>query len=137
MFVPNLLAYQGWALAVSGDLEAGVAAIEAARSGNKAAGVHMLKHVLTALLAESWLDAGRLERALATAEEGLSEVEATTERWYEAELHRLRGEALAGLDRLDESRIAMESAIAVAQGQGAVTLQRRAEASLAQLLERS
>jgi predicted ATPase len=45
-----------------------------------------------ALLAEAYGKVGETEQGLATLVEALAQVEQTGERWYEAELYRLRGE---------------------------------------------
>jgi len=50
-----------------------------------------------------------------------------------AELCRLKGSALSGLDRLQESQNAFEEALRIAQGQGAKAYELRAAMSLAQL----
>jgi predicted ATPase len=87
-------------------------------------------------LADLHLRAQRAEAALAAAEEALAEVEATGERFYEADLHRLRGEALALLPgRAHEAESSLRRAVAVAESQQAISLQRRAKASLASLTE--
>ena len=75
------------------------------------------------------------DEAMALVQEGLDAVEATGERWYEAELYRLRGtlaqpgtsldDGLAENDLLTARRIAVE--------QGAKLLELRAAVSLARL----
>ena len=47
------------------------------------------------LLADAQLKAGRHAEAMKTVEEALALADATGERFYDAELHRLRGELLA------------------------------------------
>ena len=47
------------------------------------------------LLADVQLKAGRHAEAMKTVEEGLALADATGERFYDAGLHRLRGELLA------------------------------------------
>jgi predicted ATPase len=82
--------------------------------------------------ADACLAAGRIDAALSSVDHALSVVEATGERWLEAELHRLRGEALARLDPADPAAKAeFRRAIDIAAAQGALALQRRAETSLA------
>ena len=48
--------------------------------------------------AEAYLAAGRPREALQAAQDGLAAVTRTAERFYEAELHRLHGEALLAAD---------------------------------------
>ena len=71
--------------------------------------------------------------ALAVAEDGLKAVEETGHRQWMAELYRLKGTALSGLNRLQESQNAFEEALRIVQGQGAKAYELRAAMSLAQL----
>ena len=71
-------------------------------------------------------------RASRQAEQGLAQLRPTGARWFEAELHRLRGEALAGIDSSNpEAAEELARAVAIAERQGAAVLRHRAEASLA------
>jgi len=65
--------------------------------------------------------------------EGLADQERTGQRRWEAELHRLAGLALVGLNRLEEAHTALEEALAVARRQQAKSYELRAAASLARL----
>ena len=66
-------------------------------------------------------------------EEGLTIVESTGDRFFEAELYRLRGEAVAHEIDLETGVNDVEKAIAIAAAEGALGLERRARASLSQL----
>jgi predicted ATPase len=68
-----------------------------------------------------------------TAREGLSTAEKTGHRQWEAELHRLEGVALWGLNRLEEGQRALETALRVARRQQAKAYELRAAMSLARL----
>jgi predicted ATPase len=59
--------------------------------------------------------------------------EKTGHRQWEAELHRLVGVALFGLNRLEEAESALEEALHVAQRQQAKAYELRAAMSLARL----
>ena len=87
------------------------------------------------LLAETLHRAGRTDEALDALAEALEFVEETEERWWEAELHRLKGELLLLLatPNASEAEACYRLAIAVAQRQGAKMLELRAAASLARL----
>jgi predicted ATPase len=65
-------------------------------------------------------------------EHGLALSEGGGERYFLAELHRLRGELLARASQhqTDEAEVAFRAAIRIAKEQGAGTLERKAEASL-------
>jgi DNA-binding SARP family transcriptional activator len=136
MFVPYMLVSRGWALAVTGEHEIGCDELAGAASMIKASGARMMAHVFPAFHADACLAAGRLAAALDAADDGLRAVEETGERWFEAELHRLRGVALAGLDASDPAAVtALRRAVDVATAQGAGALRARASASLAELEE--
>jgi DNA-binding SARP family transcriptional activator/tetratricopeptide (TPR) repeat protein len=97
-------------------------------------GYRLSGSLFLALLADLDLRAQRPAAALAAAEEGLAHVEATGERCVEAELHRLRGEALAHIpERREEAERSLRKAMAVAESQQAVSLQERAGLSLSRL----
>ena len=78
---------------------------------------------------------GRAAEALRLLAEALARVEATGERWFEAELHRLRGEALLGASAADraEAEACFRKALDVAREQGAKWWELRAATSLARL----
>jgi predicted ATPase len=84
------------------------------------------------VLAETLVVAGDRVAALDVVGEALDAVESTGERFYAAELHRLRGELLraAGRDAVTATGC-FETAQAIAGRQGARTLEQRAGRSLA------
>jgi predicted ATPase len=65
--------------------------------------------------------------------EGLTVQEETGHRQWEAELHRVEGIALFGLNRLEEAQNALEEALRVARSQQAKSFELRAATSLARL----
>jgi tetratricopeptide (TPR) repeat protein len=73
------------------------------------------------------------DSALVAAREGLSTQEKTGHRQWDAELHRLKGVALFGLNRLEEGETALEEALRVARSQQAKSYELRAATSLARL----
>jgi DNA-binding SARP family transcriptional activator len=86
------------------------------------------------LLARIYRKAGRPEEGLAAINEALSEARTHNERWWDSELHRLRGEFLLlhGADVSDVEE-AIQRAILVARSQQARSLEMRATMSLARL----
>jgi len=85
-----------------------------------------------ALLAQVYGKAGHAEEGLAAIYEALSEARAHNERWWDAEIHRLRGELLLlhGADASDVEA-ALLRAIEIARSQQAKSLELRATMSLA------
>ncbi len=86
------------------------------------------------LLAQVCGKAGRVEEGLASINEALAEARTHNERWWDAELHRLRGEFLLmhGADASDVEA-AMLRAIEIARSQQARSLELRATMSQARL----
>ena len=85
-------------------------------------------------LAEGLLHDGRVDEALQVITDALAFVERTGERFHEAELWRLRAEALGRSGAsLDEADAALEQALASARQTNAKSLELRAEKALAEL----
>jgi len=84
-------------------------------------------------LADALTRQGEHGAALVAARDGLSTEEKTGHRQWEAELHRLEGIALLGLNRLEEGQSALEEALRVARRQQAKAYELRAAVSLARL----
>jgi tetratricopeptide (TPR) repeat protein len=125
------LCENGWALAASGESEKGLAQI---RAGLDAFGLGASQHVLLAFQADAQLAIGKPEAALASVIAGLKAVEKAGGAPLEAELYRLRGEALlTGAGTVSEAEAAIEQAIAVARRQNAKSWELRAAMSLARL----
>jgi predicted ATPase len=86
------------------------------------------------LLAQVYGKAGRAQEGLTSIDEALSEARTHNERWWDAELHRLRGELLLmrGADASDVEA-AFLRAVQIARSQQARSLELRATLSLARL----
>src|SRR5271169_705115 len=125
------LCANGWALGVSGESEKGLAQIG---QGLDIYGLGVSQLILLVLQADAQLAIGKPEAALISVAAGLKAVEKTGGAPLEAELHRLRGEALlAGAGTVGEAETAIEQAIAVARRQNAKSWELRAATSLARL----
>ncbi|HKM69940.1 MAG TPA: hypothetical protein VJX94_07715, partial [Stellaceae bacterium] len=125
------LCMNGWALAVSGESEKGLAQI-AQGVDSHGPGVH--RDTLLALQADAQLASGQPEAALVSAAAGLKVVKKAGGAPLEAELYRLRGEALlAGAGTVSDAEAAIEKGIDVARRQNAKSWELRAGMSLARL----
>lgn len=130
--------FAGWANVEQGDRDGGLRQIQKGVAEALATGSQQFVSHFLGILAESWLRAGAYEPGLHTITEAFDIVRRTGERFYEAELHRLRGELLLGA-RADAVREADESfarALSVAEEQGAKLLLVRAAVSRARLWQR-
>jgi DNA-binding winged helix-turn-helix (wHTH) protein/predicted ATPase len=122
----------GWCAAETGDPDRGIALlIEATATLQDTQSRHLMCYLL-GLLAETQMKAGHHSEATKAVEEGIALAEARGERYYDAELHRLRGELLArspkGQKRKAEA--SFRTAIKIAKDQGARILEHKANESL-------
>jgi predicted ATPase len=125
------LCVNGWALGASGEREKGLAQIE---QGLDSYGLGGSRHMLLALQADAQLAIDKPEAALVSVAAGLEMVEKMGGAPLEAELWRLRGEALlAGAGTPSEAETAIEQGIAVARRQSAKSWELRGAMSLARL----
>src|SRR5215469_13678158 len=76
---------------------------------------------LEAALAEAEASAGETDAGLQRLEDALAEAERIEQHWYEAELHRIRGEILLKRDPANTAAAerSLQTAIAIAQSQNA------------------
>jgi predicted ATPase len=126
----------GWALAERGDAARGIElmaeAVREVRQGTLK--VDWTKFL--ARLGEAQCRAGRAAEALGTLDEGIRAAAATGERYYEAELLRLRGHALEALGE-PGAETCYRQAIDLARTQCARTWELRASTSLAHTWQRA
>jgi predicted ATPase len=120
----------GWCIAESGELDRGIAMLTDAMAGLQATQSRHLSCYLIGLSAELRMKAERHVEAMQAVQQGIALAEAG-ERYYVAELHRLKGELLAcAPDRCDlATEEAFRAAIDLAKQQGAKALQHKATAS--------
>jgi predicted ATPase len=122
----------GWALARQGQA-AGIGEMRRGLDGWRATGAVSHRPFHLGLLAEALLGDGRAEEAVAALDEALPLSAATGERFWEAELHRLRGESVLARGGAGEEVAAEESfrrALGLAREQRARSLELRAAVSL-------
>jgi predicted ATPase len=126
---------RGWALAMQGDAAAGVAPIHQGIVALQGMG-HMQYHpYYLALLAEACGQAGQPEAGLTALSEALALVEKTEEHYYEAELHRLKGELLQqqAAPEVSHAETCFQQSLDIARRQQAKSLELRAAMSLSRL----
>ena len=121
------LAYRGWVKGLTGDVEGGLADLGRGLALWRQIGLGMLRGYFAGVVAEVQIAAGDVETAAQGIEEGLAASDEAGERFYVPALLRLRA---ATRDDPAQARADLEEAIAVAQGQGAVLLERRAREAL-------
>jgi predicted ATPase len=130
----------GWADARLGQRGAGTARIRQGIAAWLANGAAMMHPHFLGLLAEALSADGQVDEGLDVLERALTMVEETGERYYEAELHRLRGELLltsTGRNgRTADAQSSFQKALEVARRQNALSMELRAAVSAVQFVWR-
>ena len=137
---------RGWAIAVQEHSTEGLVQIRQGLDMYRSTGAEFQRPHFLTLLAEASGLLGQPEGGLAALDEALTLVEKTGERYYEAELHRQRGELLLlreakshpaqGSREQHEAETCFQHALDVARRQQAKSLELRAAMSLARLWQR-
>jgi class 3 adenylate cyclase/predicted negative regulator of RcsB-dependent stress response len=125
----------GWVRAQLGDRNEGLAQMRQSLDSLRREGDTLVITFYLALLAEIEAEAGDSEAAVATIDLTLAEIDRIGQRTFEAEAHRIRGEILLRREPANPASAeeAFQTAIAVAQKQGARSFGLRAALSLAKL----
>jgi predicted ATPase len=125
----------GWALAMQGQGEAGLAQVRQGSVTYRATGSTMFVPLWCTMLAEVCDHLGHTEDGLQALAEAHALVEQHEERFWEAEIHRLRGVLLLRQPRTPqaEGETWLQQALDVARLQEAKSLELRAATSLARL----
>jgi len=128
---------RGWARVDLGEVEAGLADLRNSIRGLDATGTLIWMQFAHYHLARALAASGQLEPAMELVERILDEIGASGGRWYEAEIHRLKGDILRIQGKsVSEIEPHYEAAIAVAKRQGARAWELRAAVSLDALRKR-
>src|SRR6266478_3132527 len=124
--------YQGWARWCAGDGDGEAEMREGLGLWNEMQ-YRLFAPLTGALLAEGEAEAGRVELGLGTLDAELVAIEKTGQHWFDAEVHRARGELLLKLRRPDvaAAESAFMRAIDIARSQQTQTFELRAALSLA------
>jgi class 3 adenylate cyclase/predicted ATPase len=128
-------AYRGWTLVEAGDADAGTELLRRGIEGFQASGAAWILPFYFAQLATAHAKAGKPEDGLGRLSEALVLTVTSGVRWFEAELHRHRGELLrTAHPRAEaEAEAAFCRAIEIARRQNAKLWELRAAVSLARL----
>jgi predicted ATPase len=130
------VAMKGWVLAERGEGEASIAELCSAMATIRGIGTAAELPWYLALLAGAHGIVGQTAEGLDAIAEALALVASTNERFYEAEIYRVKGELLlkeGGLDSAAEAEASFRQALDVAQAQRAKSWELRAAMSLARL----
>jgi predicted ATPase len=127
--------FEGWALSESGEADLAITHITRGVSAFRATSAVLWLPYFLSLLAEAHVRVGKLAQVRSLFDDALARVTRTDERWFEAELHRGRGEVLLRLPECGtaEAEACFRKALAIAQEQEAKLWELRAATSLARL----
>ena len=141
--IPFFLAWgiiwRGWALAAQGQKKEGIAQIRQGLAASQATGAENWQTQFLALLAETYGRVGQAEEGFPVLNEALAQADRTGERYYEAELYRLKGtltlqsKAQGPKSKVQEAEACFLKAVDIARKQQAKSLELRATMSLARL----
>jgi class 3 adenylate cyclase len=131
--------YLGWADALAGDLESGIARMRLYMSQLKNGGSEYITDRCLTFVAAALGRAGRFEEGLGALNDAFLFTERTGQRYYQAELHRLKGELLLSHDASNAAAAeqSFHAAIDISRKQRAKSWELRASTSLARLLRDS
>jgi predicted ATPase/class 3 adenylate cyclase len=125
----------GWALALKGQGEQGIAAMRQGLAAELATGSTLFQPYGLGLLAEAYRDGGHPDEGLAVLAEARAVLETTEGRFYAAELSRLQGALLLrqAVPDAPQGEACFHQALAIARQQQAKSWELRAAVSLARL----
>ncbi len=130
--------YRGWALAMQGHGEEGLAQVRQAIAAYRTTGAAAFFLYLRTWAAEVYDRLGHTKDALQALAEAHTLMEQQEDRWWEAEVSRLRGVLLLRqtMSQQAEAETWLQRALDVARRQEAKSLELRAAISLSQLWQR-
>ncbi|MET4607572.1 class 3 adenylate cyclase/predicted ATPase [Bradyrhizobium sp. JR4.1] len=123
--------FRGALLAQAGDLQVGIELMRSALAATYRNSERCRRTVYLGHLAFAHAQLGEPEVGLRLLDEGVQLAEATGERFFEAELHRLRGSINLILGRRDQAEVELKRAVAIARQQQARWWELRASICLA------
>ena len=133
----------GWGLAAKGDTREGIGRIARGLELWKATGARAELPRFNALLAEVYLLAGDVQAGLQSLKDAQAAMQETDERFYEAEIYRLKGELLLKSNNVATRRMKKHEAehcflqaVEISRRQKSKSLELRATMSLCRLWQR-
>ena len=124
---------KGWTLSEQGDEEDGIEQMREGLAALDTTATTVVRPYFLGLLAEALAKVDRVDEAFALLDEATAMVSNTGERYYEAELYRLKGELLLMKDKRADAEGCFKRSLEIAESQKAKSLQVRTEMSLARL----
>jgi class 3 adenylate cyclase/predicted ATPase/tRNA A37 threonylcarbamoyladenosine biosynthesis protein TsaE len=124
---------QGCILAVTGKAAEAVQMITSGIAAWRSTGSTAWMPLYLSYLARAYGELGQFDHARCCTEEAMTAMEATKERWHEADVHRLAGEIALLSPEPDAAKAYFERALSVARAQQAKSWELRAAMGMARL----
>lgn len=124
---------KGWTVSEQGDELEGVAQMREGLAALDATATAVIRPHFLSLLSEALAKLERVDEAFSLLDEATAMVDDTGERYYEAELYRLKGELLLMKDKRADAEGCLKRSLEIAKSQQAKSLQARTEMSLSRL----
>jgi len=128
---------EGWLLITGGNVEQAIARMCRGVVEAESSGTRYCMSLLLAVLAEAHLARAAVADGLAAVDRAMEYAELSGERFWEAEINRVRGELFRCAGDHESAEQCYRHGLAVAGAQGALSLELRAATSLARLLHDS
>ena len=124
---------RGEALALQGKIQESLVQIKEGMAAMRSEGIRLYFSGTLASLVEGQLEANLLEEARTSLDEAFAFIEETNERYWEAELFRLKGELLFRDGEITGAEACLNKAVEISQKQNVKSLELRAAMSLSRL----
>jgi predicted ATPase len=127
---------RGCLMALTGNASDAVQTITSGLAAMRSTGTTMWMPVWLSHLAKAKAELGEFDDVGRCIDQAMTAMEIAKERWYEAEVNRLAGDATLFLPNpgVDRAQVYFERALSVARKQNAKSFELRAAMSMAQLL---
>jgi class 3 adenylate cyclase/predicted ATPase/ABC-type transport system involved in cytochrome c biogenesis ATPase subunit len=122
--------FRGSLMAQAGDLEAGIGVMRSALAAAESNSERNRRTLFLCHIASAYANLGQPEVGLDLLDEAVQLTEATSERFFEAELYRLRGKIQLSLDKKSEAEAELKRALTIARQQEARWWELRAATTL-------
>jgi predicted ATPase len=129
------MSVRGCLLVLTGKATDAIDAITSGINALRSTGSTLWRPLQLSYLAKAHAEVGQFEKAWPCISEAIAAVEATKERWHEADIYRMAGEIELRSRRPDAAKaeVYFEQALAVARAQEAKSWELRAAISMAEL----
>jgi class 3 adenylate cyclase/predicted ATPase len=131
-FSAEAMVFQGWCLTMLGQHEKGITQLTRGLAAHRKQGLLHLPMFMT-LLADAYGKVEQPQDGLKQLAEAIGVIDRTEGRYYEAEMHRVRGELFLSMNDDGAAEASFRDAISIARHQSAKTWELRAAMSMARL----